>query len=327
MRNKKGVTMIEAMAAITLLGLALTGFMKLQKAKMEDEMQTTFKYNLQKTMKGLETKIIKDGLTAKKYWRDTTITADNFQEHFKHNLIDKNSKCADELGHPNLGKDYRNCYMKLNVHQFQSNFIGKVKFDEDDHFKYYMFTFKPKTIKGLQKIQKLNKIAKYSLNDSEFYSNIDYVSNREIVPYTTCLKEKDTCTLRLSFGTTFDYLDDEIENTLEIHDNNEGEMLSYDYGYVNEYESDYTKNDKEVIQDETEIMNMLKKNGVEAKYDEVVEVKEHLEKLSQDPEFIKNVEKQMELMCSQYDDDDYYFMELYEPDHVCYKFKNEGITN
>lgn len=38
MHKKKGVTMIEAMGAMTLLSLSVMGFLKLQGAKLESEL-------------------------------------------------------------------------------------------------------------------------------------------------------------------------------------------------------------------------------------------------------------------------------------------------
>jgi hypothetical protein len=370
MRSKKGVTMIEAMGALTIVSLALYSFMKMQKTKAEDEMLSDFKYDLKKVIDGLEQKILVEKEVEKDKWVDSMITNDTFRKHFKQNLVSMDSKCGDSE-HPKLKKDYAPCYLKLNVNQFRSNIMGRVVFDEDDEFKFYTMTFKPKSIKGLRKIRKLSNIAKYSFNDSKFYSNVDYMVNNSIVHYKDCLNEKDKCFLRISFGDEYDYLRGEELDTIEIIEDERGEMVSYDYGNSLSFDSidasrldykvdspkfestvenanngigidtsldagDYFDHEPEekIIGDfqgdtasmnDSEMMNLLKKYGIEATYDEVKQVKQQLAELEKNPEFVESIKEQMELMCSQYDEDDYYFMSLYDNSNACYKFKNGGL--
>ena len=370
MKTKKGVTMIEAMGALTIVSLALYSFMKMQRTKAEEEMLSDFKYDLKKVIGGLEQKILTENEVEKDKWVDSMITNDTFRTHFKQNLVSIDSKCGDSE-HPKLKKDYVPCYLKLNVNQFRSNIMGKIVFNEDDEFKFYTITFKPKSTDGLRKIRKLSNIAKYSFNDSKFYSNVDYMVNNSIVNYNDCLTEKNKCFLRVSFGDEYDYLRGEELDTIEIIEDEKGEMLSYDYGNSLSFDSidssrldykidspryestvDNVNNDigidtsldsddyfddeleEKIVGDfkdntsslnDSDMMNLLKKYGVEATYDEVKQVKQHISELEKNPEFVENIKQQMELLCSQYDEDDYYFMSLYDNDNACYKFKNEGL--
>lgn len=338
MNNKKGLTLIEGMIAMILVSVAIVGGMQYYKKKMEQALIAEFEYDMKKTLKGFEEKLIMDNLTHKDVWRNFKFSDTDYRNHLKHNLIDRDSRCADNIGHPEIEKDYMPCYLNLNFNQFQVNFEGEVKFNQDDHFRSYNMTFTPKNKKGFQKIKSLEKALMRSFNDVDFYSDVYFYSEGYSVPYTTCIQTPEDCVLRMSFGTIYEYLDEEIirQETVEQSWNQIGSDRdystnpSYDGGKESTKGSDDMAErimDNEFSFDSIdEIKRFMAAQGMQITDKEARQMLKEMNKLKNDPKFMSQMEEQLELNCSQYDEDDYYYMELYDQNHICYRYKNEGLN-
>lgn len=337
MLRKKGVTLIESMLAMSLISLAIVGGTQYYAKKLEAEQIDEFIYDYKQIIKGLENKIINDGLYQKEYWRELNFSNANHKEHLKYNLISQNSKCAEAIGHPDMEKSYANCFIKLNTKQFNVNFVGSINFYKNNDFKVYKTTFVPKNKKGLQKIAKLEGALKRVFLGSDFYSDVDYYNKGQNVSYMQCIKEKETCSLRMSFGTKYDYLEDEKELVVaeaipEWNQHGGSSLLDQDIkehdGTSKPKESDFfgdLRSGKHRIDTSDGVQDFMAEQGVILDDKEALDMKREIDKLKDDPAFIESVERQLDNHCSQYDEDDYYFMELYEKDNVCYIYKTEGL--
>lgn len=338
MKNNKGLTLIEGMLAMIMVSGAIVGGMQYYKKKVEQELISEFEYDFKKVLKGFEEKLIMDNLTHKDVWRDFKFDDKDFKDHIKHNLIDRDSRCADNLGHAEIEKDYMPCFLKLNFNQFNVDFEGEVKFNQDDLFRSYNVTFKPKNKKGFQKAKDLEKALMRSFNDVDFYSDIYFFSEGYSVPYTTCIKTPEDCVLKMSFGTIYEYLDDEIirKEVVEQTWNKIGGDRDYSTDYVYEEGKESSKGSDDMaerimssefsFENIDEIKRFMEAQGMQITDKEARQMLKEMNKLKNDPEFISQMEEQLEINCSQYDEDDYYYMELYDQNHICYRFKHEGLN-
>lgn len=338
MKNK-GVTLIESMLVVGIISLAMLGGFQYQVKKAEKEKIDEFVYDYSVILKAFESKINFDGLEDKEHWKDLKFDHKNYKDHVRHNLIRNNERCADDLGHASMDKSYINCFFKTNFKQFNVLFKGSVDFYKDESFKSYKMTFRPKNKKGLEKIKILERSLKLATRETDFYSDIVFYNKGQEVSYIECIKEKEHCLLQFSFGMDYNYLDEEVEKvkkenvTYNKYGGNNFNDLddSYDYDYKDE-----DNNDDELSLEELhkgnysfdsidDIKEIMEKKGFEIDDKEARKIREEVNKLKNNPEFIEQLEKQMELNCSHYDEDDYYFMELYEQENVCYIYKTQGV--
>lgn len=321
MQNKKGFTLIESLLAVTIISTAVMGGMYYLVKKKETENIDEFIYDYKKIIQGFEQKILYDNHTNKEQWRNLVFDQDDFQEHIKHNLINKESKCAKDSNHPEMERSYINCFSPVNFHQFASNFEGEIDFYRDGEFKSYIVTFSPKNSKGLKKLKPLKSALKKVFVDTNFYSDFDYFVNGNIVSYTSCLKRAELCQLRMSFGKDIDYLEDEAY----VYEEETDERFHYGHDFI--YESDLeptipTEGTMETVEGVKEVM---KSQGIEVNDKEALSIKEQVDKIKNDPNAIREMKQQLDMLCDQYDSDDYYFMKLYDKDNICYRYKTEGL--
>ena len=322
--NKKGVTMIEALLASTIISLSLVGYMQYKKVEMEEDLVKEFEYDLNKVMDSFSHKIIKDGLDEKKYWTNLQFN-ENINDHLLINLTDVDKGCEGlsvlDLNHVN----YISCVPPLRLNYFNVDTNGGVYFDNDDIFKSYVFNFIPKDQEEFKKIKILQKALKRVLNDTFFYSNVNFFIGEEKTTYVNCLNKSDKCYLKMTFGKDYDYL--KSENKIKVLTQNDNdEMIHYNSGYKlledeynSEYEFEYNDDYNEEKSEGDELKKHLNKNGIKLSNKEYQQLEDEIERIKNDPELMGKIEKELERACSQYDEDDYYFMSKYKKDDPCYQ--------
>lgn len=322
--KKAGVTLIEAMLAITLIGGATVGFLQLERTKAKKEMQENFEYDFKKVLKGFDSKLMEDKLRSKDDWRELSFTEINFQDHLKYNLIHRDNRCAKEsLKHVDMERTYIPCHFNLNTRLFKSSVSGNIEFTKKDSFKKYTLKFTPKGDKGIKELKPLSKIMKRALNDVDLYSDINFVT-REVSDYKAssymhCVKFKKECFLLVTFGVKYDYLEPEKEEKPAIVSN---QMISITDGNYPEVE---TTSSRKKITEYENVKDVLDDHGVEADRKQLRDFEKTIEELKNNEEFVTQLEAQLQYKCSVYDDDDYYFMSLYEKDNPCYVYKTKGL--
>lgn len=322
--RKAGVTLIEAMLAMTLLSVATVGFLQLEKTKAKKELQTNYEYELKKFLKGIDSKLMEDKLRDKRYWKELSFTEINFQNHMKYNLIDKDSRCAKEaLKHVDMDRTYIPCHLNLNTKIFKSSISGNIEFAKDDSFKKYTLRFTPKGDLGIKELKPLSKIAKRALNDINMYSDVNFitkeVSEYKSSSYLDCVKFKKDCFLLVTFGSKYDYLEPEKEKQEKVVSN---KMISITDGTYEEVE---TTNSKYKITEYENVKDVLDDHGVETDKKQLREFEKAIDDLKNNEEFVAQLEAQLQHKCSAYDEDDYYFMSMYEKDNPCFIYKTKGL--
>lgn len=325
--KKAGVTLIEAMLAISLLGTATVGFLQLEKKKAEKERIENFEYEFTKILKGFDSKLMEDKLREKEYWTELSFTSLNFDDHLRQNLIHKDNRCAKESHkHIDMDKSYIPCHFVLPIKKvFKTNVSGNVEFSKEDKFKKYTLKFTPLTPEDVKELKPLSKLIKRSLNDILLYSDVNFMA-REVATYKEssfmhCVKFKKDCFLQVTFGTRYDYLEEEkvIESPID------NKMVSITDGNMLDFEPSSDKKDKDFSEYEN-VKDVLDDHGIEATKEEVRQIEKSINELKNNKEFIKQLEEQLDYKCSKYDEDDYYFMSLYEKDNPCYIYKTKGLN-
>lgn len=335
--KKNGVTLIEVIASIALLSAAAVGYFQIQKSKVEKELLNEFEYDFSKVILAFENKIMKDKLTQKEYWTNYNLDEVNYSTYLTNNFIDKNSNCTTEFNNIDLdGHNYINCYPKINFKQFKTDMVGEIIFDNYNDFYYYSLIFKPINVENIKKLNLLRRKIKLAFNNSRLYSDVNYFSNGEYISYSNCVMHKYDCSLRLTFSDRSNYLYNSI-NTANTHDTQtESTWNEYNQSSLDslvDYSSDISNKNEGVsntisFEDDyaDSIKSTLEKFGISLTNREADDLNDELNTLKEDPEFIQSVKDKMEILCDRYDEDDYYFMSLYEKDNPCYKYKKEGIN-
>jgi len=328
--KQNGVTMIEALLASTIIGISLLGYMQYKKMEMKDSLISEFEYDFKKVMSGFEEKIHTDGLLNKKYWTNFSFD-ENINNNLIRNLTDKSNDC-DGLSTLNLNnKNYISCISPIRMRVFNVDINGAIKFYNNDDFKSYSFNFIPKDNKKLKNIKLLSISIKKVLKDSELYSNVDFFLKNKRTTYSKCISDSKNCYLRMTFGNSFDYLDKENAIASDVSSSDSSDVESYDV--YNSGENDYfnkdnkdnkdnqenkhdqrdTRTEKQILKDE------LKENGVVLSNKDFNKLKLKIEEIKNNPEIIERFEKEFKRNCAQYDEDDYYFMSIYDKNNSCFR--------
>ena len=329
MKNK-GFTLIETLVSITLLATAITGVFKYQQTIYQDTAIKKFEYDYSKIIKGFENKLLQEEMFDKKYWTKINFNQNNYQSHLFKNLIAKNKRC-NKFDYLDMDKkSFINCLDVVSFKSFNVDLNGKIFFDNND-FQYYQIDFNPKNNNNFKSLKKLQTSLKIIFNKVDLYSNIYFFNGKNESSFISCIDEKENCKLRLTFGTRFDYLEKKEIKSIPI-------VESVRSNYVPQYSLIIPKDEnvskslvktKEDINisssSKSNIKKQLKSIGIEASNKEVEEFQSQINRLKNNPEFMNALTSKMEQICSQYDDDDYYFMSLYEKDNKCYQFKLNGI--
>lgn len=327
-KNKIGLTLIETMLAITLLGGASMTYLQLESKKAKNELEEDFEYELSKVLVGIDSKLMEDKLRDKKDWKDLTFKDSDFKDHLKHNLIHRESRCVKEKGtqHVDMKRSYIPCYFNLKTKIFDAKVSGDIEFTKKDKFKKYTLKFTPQGEDGIKKLNKLSKVVKRSLNDVLLYSDVSFVT-KEVASYKQssylhCVKFKKDCFLLVTMGTRYNYLEDEKEEVVEVS----YELHSIVDNKFPEIEKSESKEEAmSKISEYENVKDLLDGYGIDANKDEVRQFESTVNELKNDEEFVRGLEEQLDYKCSQYDEDDYYFMSLYEKDNVCYIYKTQGL--
>ena len=343
MNNKKGITMIEALLASVIVATSFLAYMKYKQIELKENIMKEFEYDFRNLLNAFESKIEIDNLSDKKYWTDYPF--DDFNNHVYKNFLDKNSKC-EKSGEIDLnGHDYIKCFDAVRYNIFKVDIKGDISFYKNDNIKVYSIDFIPKNKNELKNINYLSKSIKRAIAGKNFYSNIDYFTGNERTDYVKCLDAKDICYLRFTMGTDANYLDPE-KITIKHEDDDDDFSVFGGYqenGVFNSenrkktLESTYNDNsvdnsiisgdynyDKRNLRDETQLLkDELKSYGLDLSNKEANDLKKEIEKIKKSPELMKKIEENLELICSQYDEDDYYYMHLYDNQNMCYKYYNK----
>lgn len=331
--NIKGVTLIEALAAIILLSVSMLGYIQFQQAELKNNKFEELEYDFKILMESFSEKLLKDNLINSEYWIDYK-NFENYNEHFLKNLTSANGKCKENTVLI-FSKDYIKCHNPLVLKYFKIDLIGNIHFD-DNKFKYYEMNFTPKDYNYFKDVNTLKNALKRVLKNSPFYSDINYLllNNNSSVTYKECLSNKEKCYLQLTFGIEFNYLDNKNKSIIEKSVNefdidkdlkndlendlgkNSNENNYSDNLYTNSYEN---KNSYGEDSDKKTIKDYFNKNGVTIDDEDLNKVIKKIDEIKSNPEIVSEIQKKMQTYCSQYDEADYYFMSKFEKDNACYK--------
>lgn len=292
---KKGFSMIEALAVSSIISVSILGFMQYRQIEMVDNAIEEFEYDLNKVMTGFEKKIMFGEFSDFEYWIDRSHFND-INKHLLINLTDRDKDCHKDATLNFEGTSYILCAAPLRMKVFDVRTEGSVHFYDDGEFRYYESRFKSRDITDLSKLNKLEKSIKRVMKESEFYSNIFYAINDKDVRYSECVAHPDKCNLVFNFGVDIDYL-----NPIDLEDE--------DFNIEESYDENNTKEN---------LKRALKEKGIKVSKQEFKRIENEVEKIKNNPKLRKEMEEQLKRYCSQYDEDDYYFMSLYDKNNECY---------